>query len=64
MLVMCDTFEHEDYPVFVDPSEVLTEKADKYQRMDMQKIMECYDLSMDAETQLRELRSWNGWGPY
>lgn len=63
MLVVCDTYDYEDYPVFVQSHENVAEKANKYRGQNMQRIMECYDLNMDFETQLKERRSWNGWSP-
>lgn len=45
MIVMCDTFDHEDYPVYVYAASqfagVYAEKA----RAPMQRIMEVYDLN-------------------
>ena len=63
MLVVCDTFEYEDYPVHVYPDEDLAEKANRLYDENMQKVMECYDLSTDMEAQLAEPRAWNGWRP-
>lgn len=58
MLVVCDTFDHDDYPVPCSAEEF----ADKYEAHDgknMQRIMEVYDLSKDRETQLSEHRAFN-----
>jgi len=60
MLVVCDSFDYEDYPVFVmkgeDVHEVIKEKC----RSDnMQRLMEVYNLSKDLEKQLNEQRSFN-----
>ncbi len=63
MLVVCDTFDWEDYPVYVMPTEDITKKAKEYDRVNMQTVMECYDLSMDWQKQLDQKQSWNGWGP-
>ena len=55
MLVVCDTFDHEDYPVFV------MTRADclaKYKSPgEMQRVMEVYDLTADKAAQLRETRA-------
>jgi hypothetical protein len=58
MIVMCDTFSHEDYPVYVGPGENVREVAEK-KSIDMQKVMEVYNLSMDLEEQLNQIRSFN-----
>ena len=63
MLVVCDTFDYGDYPVYVAYNESLFEKAAHYDHKDMQRIMECYDLSMDMESQMAEVRAWHGWQP-
>lgn len=58
MIVMCDTFDFEDYPVYVAKWESARAKA-KEKTGNMQKVMECYDLSMDLEKQLNEFRCHN-----
>src|SRR5476649_2085521 len=67
MLVICDTFDWEDYPTYVMPTEDINKKAQQFggdgNGFSMQTIMECYDLSMDWQKQLNQRRSWNGWGP-
>lgn len=63
MLVVCDTFDWEDYPVYADSLTELKQKAEEHHGPNMQKVMECYDLSMPHEPQLAELRAWHGWRP-
>lgn len=55
MLVVCDTFDHEDYPVFVmDAAACLA----KYKAPgEMQRVMEVYDLGADKGEQMRERRA-------
>lgn len=57
MLVICDTFEYEDYPVYVgkgrDPKEVLNNKC---KPDNMQKLMECYALHKGFDEQERRGR--------
>ena len=60
MIVVCDTFDHEDYPVFVQQESYFKEVEARYDGTNMQRIMEVYDLSMDFEEQLSQNRSWNG----
>lgn len=61
LLIVCDTFDWDDYPVRVMPYHNVREIAKKYDGVNMQKIMECYDLSKDLEAQLAEPRARNGY---
>lgn len=56
MIVMCDTFDYDDYPVYVERGQDAREEADK-RKGNMQKVMECYNLSMDMEAQIAEHRA-------
>lgn len=53
VLVVCDEFDHSDYPVFVlsgeDPREIAKEHSGE-----MSRVMECYALHFDFEKQLNE----------
>lgn len=51
MIVVCDTFDYEDYPVFVMEGEDPREAADKYDNKNMQKIMEVYSIALGWEAQ-------------
>jgi hypothetical protein len=57
LIVACDTFSYDDYPVFVKENENFYKKYDELDGKNMQKIMEVYDLKMDKETQLNEQRA-------
>lgn len=60
MLVICDSFDYEDYPVYVMRGQnVHTVIGEKCKIDNMQKLMEVYDLSMDIEKQLKQGRSAN-----
>ena len=51
MLIVCDNFDHEDYPVYCYEHEY--EKVyNKYDNKNMQKIMESYNLHKNKEKQL------------
>lgn len=56
MLVICDTFDHEDYPVYT------TTDADCLSRYnapgEMQRVMEVYDLRADKAEQMRAVRAF------
>lgn len=56
LIVFCDTFDYEDYPVFVMPSENVRAKATGG---NMQTVMEVYNLKMDKALQLKQDRSFN-----
>jgi len=57
VVIMCDTFDYEDYPVYIMPGE---DPAEKRSYENMQRPMECYDLRMDIDAQLNERRA-NHW---
>ena len=62
MIVMCDTFDCDDYPVYISTKEgqdIEKEVKEKLKGENMQKLMEVYDLSMDMESQLSERRSFH-----
>lgn len=59
MIVACDDFDHEDYPVFVMPGTNPREKADEISKSSMQRVMECYSLARSLETQLLEQRAFH-----
>ena len=59
MLVVTDTFEYSDYPVFVDKSEDVQEKIRIYNMKSMQRVTEVYDLSLSTNQQLNSTRAWN-----
>ena len=58
MIVVCDTFDWEDYPVYVTEYQDVNEMVPKYQT-NMQKVMEVYNLSMDKAEQMAEDRAFN-----
>lgn len=57
MLVVCDTFDHEDYPVYVSKKDI--DKTIQQYSGNMQTIMEIYNLSLDIDAQLAEKRAWH-----
>lgn len=60
MIVVCDTFDHEDYPVFVMPNESVKDKLETYKpASNMQRVMEVYSLSLPIEPQLAEHRAYH-----
>jgi (p)ppGpp synthase/HD superfamily hydrolase len=59
MIVACDTFEWEDYIVFVKFDEDINEEIAKYNGKNMQRIEEVYNYSLDLELQLNEFRAYH-----
>lgn len=54
MIVVCDTFDHSDYPVFCKTPTEAREKVGN--PSSMQKVMEYYNLTGDIEDQLSRRR--------
>lgn len=59
VIVVCDTFDHEDYPVYVTPPQDVHEVKERYDNNSMQRIMEVYLVAGDWEAQLGQPRSFN-----
>ena len=55
MLVICDTFDHEDYPSYFDTDADARKTADK--PGEMQRLMEAYDLQADKASQMQARRA-------
>jgi hypothetical protein len=58
LIVVCDSFDWEDYPVFATKDN-FSEKYKSHDGVNMQRIMEVYDLSLDMHTQLNERRAFH-----
>ena len=62
VIVMVDSYDHEDYPVYVLPNTKPLDELARIQReTSMQRPMECYNLAFDWDMQLNEYRAnhWN-----
>lgn len=59
MIVVCDTFDWSDYPVYVTKDENVREVYDKYNHKNMQKVMEVYSYGRNLEEQLNEGRAFH-----
>ena len=59
MIVVCDTFDHEDYPVYVYPGQDVRATYDEHNGKNMQRVMEVYHLGSSQEKQLQEHRAFN-----
>ncbi len=60
MIVSCDGFDNEDYPVYVMPDEDARLKAEGWALKPMQSVMEVYrlDLSWDSQLAARRVRNF------
>ena len=52
LIVVCDTYDWEDYPVYIMPGTDAKEEVDKRQGKNMAKVMEVYNLKKDMEDQI------------
>lgn len=59
VIVVVDTFDHEDYPVRVMPEDDVHQVYKDYDGPNMQRVMEIYNLRLDLEMQLAEQRARN-----
>lgn len=59
MIVVCDTFDYEDYPVYVMKGQNVYEVQANYTGKNMQRVMEVYNLKKSIKKQLDEHRSFN-----
>jgi hypothetical protein len=57
MIVVCDTYDHDDYPAYVAKGTDFWAVYDSYNGKNMQRIMEVYDLSHDKQAQMNEHRA-------
>lgn len=59
MLVVCDTFGYDDYPVDVMPSEDVRTIAAAHNGPNKTRLMEVYAMHLDREAQLAEGRAFH-----
>lgn len=59
LIVVVDTFDHEDYPVYVHKGENVHNVYNEYNGKNMQRVMEIYSYAKDLEEQLAEPRARN-----
>jgi len=57
MLVVCDDFDYQDYPVYVTRAENVREVYNKYDGKNMQRVIEVYSYNHGLEEQLNEERA-------
>ena len=61
MMVICDTYDHEDFPVYYDTRDEVVTRLNKTRsdNNNMERTMEIYDLSMSIKKQLEEHTAWH-----
>lgn len=58
VIIALDTWDYDNYPVFIQPGQSVKEKVDSYNSK-QDRIDEVYNLSLDIEQQLNQRRVWN-----
>lgn len=59
MIVVCDTFDWDDYPVYVFPEQNIHRTLNGYNNKNMQRVMEVYSAALPKEDQLNERRAYH-----
>jgi hypothetical protein len=59
MIVVCDTFDYDDYPVYVMKEQNVYDVIDKYSDSPQQRVMEVYNLLLDKSSQMNEARAFH-----
>lgn len=59
VIIVCDTFDHDDYPVYVTASQDIHERIKHFQNASMQRIMEVYNMALPISDQMREHRAYH-----
>ena len=59
VVIVCDTFDHSNFPVPVMPSEKVRDVFEAHDNKDMNRVMEVYALHLDIEAQLSEHRAFH-----
>lgn len=59
LLVVTDTYDWEDYPVYATSVEDVLQKFNHYHGQNMQRVTEVYDLALDKALQMAEGRAWH-----
>lgn len=59
MLVVCDTYDWSDYPVYVTNEQDVRAVVDAHKDLNMQKVMEVYSRTYSVEDQLAEYRAFH-----
>lgn len=63
LVVVCDTYDWDDYPIYVMPDQDLRLICAEHDEENMQRIMEVYDISKGEEQIKVGVRVYNGYQP-
>lgn len=58
MIVACDTFDHQDYPVYISDADDVRKKEAELNGQSMTKVMEIYSMSVSKAEQLEMHRAF------
>ncbi len=58
MIIVCDTFDWEDFPIYVMPGQDARKEFDNESKKPMQKVMEVYNLNKDLDSQINQHRTF------
>ncbi|KKM82799.1 hypothetical protein LCGC14_1315970 [marine sediment metagenome] len=59
LLIITDTFDYDNYPVFAHGKKDCMKKIEEYNDINMQKVEEVYNMRRSIKKQFKENRSWN-----
>lgn len=59
LIVAVDTYDHDNYPVYVTSDENVQDEMERITVQSMQSIDEVYNMSMSIEKQLKERRAYH-----
>ena len=59
LIVAVDTYDHDNYPVYVTADEDIKKEVERVESGSMQGIDEVYNMSMDIDEQLNEYRAYH-----
>lgn len=59
LIIAVDTYDYENYPVYVGYNEDVNEEIERVQSQSMQGIDEVYNMQMDINEQLNQQKVWN-----
>ena len=59
LIVACDSYDYEDYPIAIRADEDFWKRFEEYNGVNMQRVMEVYDLEGELMAQLDEERAFH-----
>lgn len=59
LIVVCDTFDYSDSPIYVRPEQSVSQKVQQAKTTPMQRVMEVYNLASPKTPQLDAFRAFN-----